>query len=45
MEKKTKAPAAKPAKKSSGISPIIVIPILMALAFAIHYVIFFTSKL
>ncbi|MCF8326301.1 MAG: MotA/TolQ/ExbB proton channel family protein [Leadbetterella sp.] len=39
MEKKTKAPAAKPAKKSSGINPIIVIPILMAIAFAIYYVI------
>lgn len=39
MEKKTKAPAAKPAKKSSGINPIIVIPVLMAIAFAIYYLI------
>ncbi|MCP9754826.1 MotA/TolQ/ExbB proton channel family protein [Lacihabitans sp. CCS-44] len=39
MEKKTKAPAAKPAKKSSGINPIVVIPLLMVIAFAIYYVI------
>jgi biopolymer transport protein ExbB len=39
MEKKTKAPAAKPAKKSTGINPMIVIPILLVIAFAIYYVI------
>lgn len=36
MEKKAKAPAAKPAKKSTGISPAIVIPILFLISLAIY---------
>lgn len=36
MEKKTKAPAAKPAKKSAGINPALVIPILFAIALLIY---------
>ncbi len=35
MEKKTKAPATKAAKQSSGINPVIVIPILAIVAFVI----------
>jgi biopolymer transport protein ExbB len=36
MEKKTKAPAAKAAKKSTGVNPAIVIPIIMVVAFCIY---------